>query len=158
MPWSAYDSSGRLRIGMFDRSVDPANHKYGYSLATETGAGALKFTTGVISTATFDPTTGDRWVRQHREYRIPVRDRFTRRVPQHRATADGGVVAYWIHMRNDATFADITGRGEDALLRESQLTGDLQPGGHMGGGKRTPPPSAPSADTAAESAGSLTAR
>jgi len=25
MPWGVYDTSGHLRIGMFDRSVDPAN-------------------------------------------------------------------------------------------------------------------------------------
>ena len=33
MPWGAYDAGGRLHIGYFDRSYDPANHRYGYSLA-----------------------------------------------------------------------------------------------------------------------------
>jgi hypothetical protein len=59
MPWGAYDSRGHLRIGTFERLVDPANHKYGYSLATETVAGTLAITTAIISTATSDPTTSD---------------------------------------------------------------------------------------------------
>jgi hypothetical protein len=29
MPWGAYNASGQLQIGYFDRSYDPANHKYG---------------------------------------------------------------------------------------------------------------------------------
>src|SRR5262249_57571248 len=61
MPWGAYDTSGKLRIGFFDRSVDPANHKYGYTLATERTGGSLSFTKAVISTVDSDPTTGDRW-------------------------------------------------------------------------------------------------
>src|SRR6266581_884199 len=61
MPWGAYDQSGRLRIGTFDRSADSANHKYNYSLATETVAGTLAFTTAPISDVQSDPTTGNRW-------------------------------------------------------------------------------------------------
>src|SRR5437667_405808 len=41
MPWGAYAASGKLRIGYFDRSYDPANHMYGYTLATETSWGSL---------------------------------------------------------------------------------------------------------------------
>jgi hypothetical protein len=61
MPWGAYDSSGKLRIGYFDRSYDPANHKFGYTLATETVAGSLTFTTAQLTTALSDPTQGTRW-------------------------------------------------------------------------------------------------
>ena len=35
------------------------------------------------------------------------------------ATADGGVVAYWTDMRNDATFAGRTGHGEDAFFAKA---------------------------------------
>ena len=42
MPWGAYDTQGVLRIGTFDRSYDPANHEYGYTLATETGLGRCR--------------------------------------------------------------------------------------------------------------------
>ena len=42
MPWGAYDTSGKLRIGFFDRN-DAANHTYAYSLATQTTASPLAF-------------------------------------------------------------------------------------------------------------------
>jgi len=32
------------------------------------------------------------------------------------ATPDGGVVAYWTDMREDATFAGVTRKGEDAFF------------------------------------------
>ncbi|HWC87139.1 MAG TPA: hypothetical protein VG388_11415 [Solirubrobacteraceae bacterium] len=58
MPAAAYDPSGRLRLGYYDRSYDPANHSYGYTLATETTPGALSFSTAEVSTALSDPTQG----------------------------------------------------------------------------------------------------
>ena len=119
MPWGAYDTSGRLRIGMFDRSVDPANHKYGYSLATETGAGALKFTTALVSTATSDPTTGDRWFASTVNAAFPAATAFLGDYSNIAATPGGGVVAYWTDMRNDATFAGATGHGEDAYFAKT---------------------------------------
>ena len=56
MPWAAYDFQGRLRVGYFDRSYDPANHEYGYTLATETAPGSLSFSMAQVSTALSDPT------------------------------------------------------------------------------------------------------
>jgi hypothetical protein len=32
------------------------------------------------------------------------------------ATPTGGVVAYWTDLRNDVTFAGVTGKGEDAYF------------------------------------------
>ncbi len=58
-PWGAYNPSGLLQIGYYDRSYDPANHKYGYTLASEKKAGALKFTTQQVTTALSDPTRDD---------------------------------------------------------------------------------------------------
>jgi hypothetical protein len=59
-PWGAYDSAGLLRIGYFDRSYDPANDKFGYSLATETAPGSLAFTTKQLTTRLSQPTMDDR--------------------------------------------------------------------------------------------------
>ena len=116
MPWGAYDTSGKLRIGFFDRSVDPANHKYGYTLATERTGGSLSFTKAVISTVDSDPTTGDRWFARNVNPAFPHATAFLGDYSNIAATADGGVVAYWTDMRNDATFAGITRKGEDAFF------------------------------------------
>lgn len=61
MPWGAYDNLGKLRIGYFDRSYDPANHQYGYTVASETSSGSLNFTTAQLTTALSEPTQGARW-------------------------------------------------------------------------------------------------
>jgi hypothetical protein len=58
-PWGAYNSSGLLQIGYFDRSYDPVNHKYGYTLASEKKPGSLNFTFQQVTTALSDPTQGD---------------------------------------------------------------------------------------------------
>ena len=56
MPWATYSADWRLRIGYFDRVYDPANNKYGYSLATELWPGSLWFSHSQVSTALSDPT------------------------------------------------------------------------------------------------------
>lgn len=58
-PSATYDHVGRLRIGYFDRSYDPANHRYGYSLATERMAGSFLFDLRQATTALSDPTRND---------------------------------------------------------------------------------------------------
>jgi hypothetical protein len=92
---------------------------YGYSLATETGAGALTFTTAVISTANSDPTTGDRWFASTVNAAFPFATAFLGDYSNIAATPDGHVVAYWTDMRNDATFAGRTGHGEDAFFAKA---------------------------------------
>src|SRR5256886_2807915 len=57
--WGVFDSTGKLRVGFFDRSYDSANHQYGYTVATETSPGV--FSTAQVTTQLSDPTTGDRW-------------------------------------------------------------------------------------------------
>ena len=114
MPWGAYDSSGKLRIGYFDRSYDAANHKYGYTLATETSPGSLTFTTAQLTTTLSDPTMGDRW--------------FSGRTPNpafpHPTTflgdysgiaATSGVAALWTDMRLNVCLTTRCGAGEDAF-------------------------------------------
>lgn len=117
MPWGAYDTSGHLRIGTFDRSVDPANHLYGYSVATEAGApGSLAFTSRVVSTVNSDPTRDDLWFARTLNPAFPNATAFLGDYSNIAATPSGGVVAYWTDMRNQACFAGRCGHGEDAYF------------------------------------------
>jgi len=115
MPWGAYDSAGKLRIGYFDRSYDAANHEYGYTLATETVPDSLSFTRTQVTTALSDPTKNDRW--------------FSGRTPNaafpHPTTflgdysgiaAGTGVSSLWTDMRNNVCFGARCGAGEDAFF------------------------------------------
>ena len=116
MPWGAYDSSGLLRIGFFDRSYDPANHAYGYTLATETTAGSLNFSMSQVSTELSDPTQGTRWF----SGRTPNPDfpNPTTFLGDYSGIASGpnGIVAYWTDLRETVTFPPRTGTGEDAYF------------------------------------------
>jgi hypothetical protein len=114
-PWGAYDSSGKLRIGYFDRSYDSANHKYGYTLATETTAGSLTFNTTQLTTALSDPTKNDRWFS-----RTTVNINFphpTAFLGDYSGIAikPTGSVALWTDFRINVTFGTRSGAGEDAF-------------------------------------------
>jgi hypothetical protein len=117
-PWGAYDSNGLLRIGYFDRSVDPANHLYGYSLATENAPGTLTFNSPTtLSTATSDPTMNDRWfsrVTVNPDFPNPTD--FLGDYSNIASDQNGGIVAYWTDLRNTVTFGARTGAGEDAFF------------------------------------------
>jgi len=119
--WSVYDTSGRLRIGTFDRSVDPSNHMYGYTVASVTSVSPLTFTTQTVSTANSDPTTNDRWFARtvSPDPAFKNATAFSGDYSNIAATADGGVVAYWTDMRNDVTFAGVTRKGEDAYFAKA---------------------------------------
>ena len=116
MPWSAYDTSGKLRIGYFDRSYDSANHVYGYTVATEISSQSLTFTTAQVTTTLSDPTKGDRWFARSVHTGFDFATAFLGDYSNIAATADGHVVAYWTDMREDITFAGRTGHGEDAYF------------------------------------------
>ena len=116
MPWGAYDSAGRLRIGFFDRLYDPANHKYGYTLATEKTSGGLTFNFTQMTDVLSDPTQGTRW--------------FGGRTPNPAfphptiflgdysaiATTGSGVYGFWTDLRNSVTFGVRSGTGQDAYV------------------------------------------
>jgi hypothetical protein len=116
MPWGAYDASGKLRIGYFDRSYDPANHEYGYTLAIETAPGSLTFTTTQVTTTLSDPTKNDRWFSggppPHVGFPHP-----TRFLGDYSgiAISPTGVATLWTDMRNTACFTVRCGAGEDAF-------------------------------------------
>jgi hypothetical protein len=116
MPWGAYDTAGKLRIGTFDRQYDAANHKYDYSLATETGSGTLAFTTSKVSTVSSDPTTGDRWFAPTLNPAFPNATTFIGDYSNIAATPSGGVVAYWTDLREQACFAGICRHGSDGFF------------------------------------------
>jgi hypothetical protein len=115
MPWSTFDVNGALRIGTFDRSYDAANHKYGYSLLTQTGPGA--YSKVQVTTVLSDPTTGDRWFSGATlDKDFPRATSFLGDYSGIAATADGGVVALWTDMRENASFAGLTLKGEDGFF------------------------------------------
>lgn len=119
MPWGTYDTSGHLRIGFFDRQYDPANHMFGYSLATETTPGSLNFNVAQVTTQLSDPTTGDRWFARNVNANFPHATAFMGDYSGITATPDGGVVALWTDFRVATTFAGITRSGEDAFFAKA---------------------------------------
>ena len=110
MPWGAFDASGTLRIGTFDRSADPANHLYDYSVGTQGG-----FTP--VTTEQSDPTTGDRWFARTVDTDFPFATAFLGDY-SNIAVVPGTthVVAYWTDLRESVDFAGRTGHGEDAYF------------------------------------------
>jgi hypothetical protein len=116
MPWGAYDRSGILRIGLFDRHYDAANHTYNYSLATETASGALSFLTTRVSTVSSDPTMGNRWFALTLDPDFPFATAFIGDYSNIAAVPSGGVVTYWTDLRQQACFGTRCGHGQDAYF------------------------------------------
>jgi len=116
MPWGAYDHAGILRVGFFDRQYDPANQKYDYTLATETGTSALSFTTSKVSTVSSDPTKGDLWFATTVNAAFPHATTFLGDYSNIAAIPSGGVAAYWTDLREDACFAGVCRKGQDAFF------------------------------------------
>jgi len=114
--WSTYDTSGRLRVGFFDRSYDAANHRYGYTIATETSSGTLSFSTSQVSTALSDPTKDNRWFAATVNPDFPSANTFIGDYSGVAAKPDGGVVAVWTDLRNTTSFAGRTGADEDVMF------------------------------------------
>jgi hypothetical protein len=117
MPWGAFDAAGTLRIGTFDRSADGANHRYDYSLLTQTGP--TSYARSVVSTVSSDPTMNDRWFSGTTlDPAFPHPSAFIGDY-SNIATVPGTthVVAYWTDMREQACFpAGTCGHGEDAYF------------------------------------------
>jgi hypothetical protein len=119
MPWATFDGSGQLRIGFFDRSYDPANHLYGYTVATETSPGV--FSTDQVTTELSDPTTHDRWFARSADPGFPQATGF---IGDYSSIApipgtSTGVVAYWTDLRQENCFLLAPGcgrHGSDAFF------------------------------------------
>jgi hypothetical protein len=120
MPWGAYDTAGRLRIGTFDRQFDTANHRYAYSLATEAAPGSLTFSVTAVSTVLSDPTTGNRWFAATVDPDFPFATTFLGDYSNIAVMPDGsGVVSYWTDLRETVAFAGITAHGQDAYFAKT---------------------------------------
>lgn len=116
MPWAAYDAAGLLRIGYFDRSYDRANHKYGYTLSTESRPGSLRFGSTQLTTVLSDPTRDDRWFSGLTvNSAFPHPTQFLGDYSGIAARPDGGVVALWTDMRLTVDILGRSGAGEDAF-------------------------------------------
>jgi hypothetical protein len=115
MPWGAFDAAGTLRIGTFDRSTDAANHKYDYSLLTQTAPATFARTT--VSTQQSDPTRNNRWFAATLNAAFPFATSFIGDY-SNIAVVPGTthVVAYWTDLRENATFAGATRHGQDAYF------------------------------------------
>jgi hypothetical protein len=113
--WAVFDAAGTLRIGTFDRSTDPANHKYDYSLLTQTGPAT--FARSTVSTEQSDPTKNDRWFATTLDPDFPFATSF---LGDYSGIAlvpgTTHVVAYWTDMRKTVSFAGRSGHGEDAYF------------------------------------------
>ncbi|MCU1307195.1 MAG: neuraminidase, partial [Acidobacteriaceae bacterium] len=115
MPWGAYDNTGKLRIGYFDRKYDSANHMYGYTLATEGTAGSLTFSFAEVTTTLSDPTKNDRWFSGLTvNPAFPHPTAFLGDYSNITSAPDGHVANYWTDMRLNVCFAGRCGFGEDA--------------------------------------------
>ena len=119
MPWATFDGSGHLRIGFFDRSYDPANHMYGYTVATETSPGV--FSTSQVTSGLSDPTTNDRWFARSVDPGFPKATAFIgdySNIAPIPGTSTG-LVAYWTDLREENCWALPSGcgrHGSDAFF------------------------------------------
>jgi hypothetical protein len=113
-PWCIYDSSGRLRIGYFDRSYDTANHSYGYTVATEAHPGSLEFLLTQATTVLSDPTRDNRWSAVTVDPRFPNASRFLGDYSGIAATPDH-VVAVWTDERLRSCRLGSCGSGQDTF-------------------------------------------
>jgi hypothetical protein len=115
MPWGAFDASGALRIGTFDRGTRSANHKYDYSLFTQTGA--TTYSRIRVTTQRSDPTKNNRWFAGTVDPAFPFATTFLGDY-SNIAVVPGTthVVAYWTDLRENATFAGATRHGQDAYF------------------------------------------
>jgi hypothetical protein len=135
MAWGAYDATGRLQIGFYDRSYDPANHCYGYSLAGETAPGTLGFTTQQVTTALSDPTHGDAFAGVTLNSNFPnathfIGDYSTIAVTPH------GVATLWTDMRLPTNVPGTSGAGEDVFFALVPTPSPLAAAGRVAGTSR----------------------
>ncbi len=114
-PWAAYDAAGKLRVGFHDRSYDPANHQYGYTLASETGRGSLQFRRQQVSTALSDPTRDNRWSVTTVNPAFPNASRF---VGDYSGITTFGttVVAAWTDQRLESCSFGTCGHGANTFV------------------------------------------
>ena len=113
-------ASGRLRIGFYDRAADPANHRYDYTLATETAHGSLAFTATTLSTTSSDPTRDDAWFVVNVDPAFPFATRFLGDYTNIAVVpGTNRVLAYWTDMRDVACVPGRCGHGQHAYFADT---------------------------------------
>lgn len=113
-PWAAYSPNGTLGITFSDRSYDPANHKYGQTLATSSDNGAT-FTARQVSTALSDPTANNRWFAVTVNQAFPKATLFIGDYTGLTYDSNGNAHPIWTDLRNDVTFAGASGHDEQTV-------------------------------------------
>jgi hypothetical protein len=127
MPWGVYNAAGLLQIGYFDRSYDSANHKYGYTLASETTPGSLSFTTTQLTPVLSDPTQNNAWFGTTVDSSFPQATLFMGDY-SNIAVTPTGVAALWTDLRLPANFPGHTGATQDAFFASAAFAVPLAPG------------------------------
>jgi hypothetical protein len=109
---AAFLSDGTLVVGMMDRSFDPANDAYAYSLSRWTGSG---WSTANVSGPLSDPTMDNRWFTGG--YQPPGFPYPTSFIGDYTTVAASGMMArpLWTDLRNDTTFGSRTGHDEQLM-------------------------------------------
>lgn len=115
-PSAVFDGTGHLRVGFFDRSYDPANRKYGYTLASENTPGSLTFSLRQVTTALSDPTHDDHF--QAEKTYSPAFAHPTRTIGDHGAlvATPTGVAALWTDLRDQVCFGGRCGAGQGSYF------------------------------------------
>jgi hypothetical protein len=113
--WAAFDVNSDLRIGYFDRSVDPDNHEYGYSVGTWSGGWGGSV---LASNTNSDPTKDTRWFSGTTlDPDFPHPTSFLGDY-SNIAVVPGtaSVAAYWTDLRDHVSFGGRSGSGEMAYF------------------------------------------
>ncbi len=116
MPWGSFNGNGLLKIGFFDRSYDPANHAYGFTLATEVSSGSLNFNFTAFTNTLSNPTQDTRWFSgRTANASFPNPTTFLGDYGNIAVNA-GNTFGFWTDMREPVTFGSRTGSGENAYF------------------------------------------
>jgi hypothetical protein len=131
-PWGAYDADGRLQIGYYDRSYDPANHQYGYTLASEKKPGSLQFTFQQVTSVLSDPTQGCAGLAVTANSNFPNAATFIGDY-SNIAISPYGVAALWTDKRLPSTVPGFPGSTADAFFALVRRADDAGDDDHQGG-------------------------
>lgn len=131
-PWAAYDQTGHLQIGYYDRSYDTTsqfgtsfvgNHLYGYTLASEVTPGSLSFSTRQITTGLSDPTHNNAWFRRNVNANFPAATGFLGDY-SNIAITPTGVAAMWTDLRDPSGFPGrATQHGQESFFGDPPALG-----------------------------------
>jgi hypothetical protein len=109
-PSVTFTASGKLVVGMMDRSFDAANHAYAFSLSVRNGTWSTTNLSGALS----DPTKDNRWFAGTLDPDFPFATSFIGDYNTIVATGET-VWSSWTDLRNQTTFGTRTGADEQMM-------------------------------------------